>query len=70
VERGRLRVVAGGTAAEAVDGASPDPAAFQDACLMAFAASQVARGFSEQTIVNGGGTLQRFLARAGARRGR
>jgi integrase/recombinase XerD len=65
VERGRLRVVAGGVAAEAIDDASPDPAAFQEACLMAFEASQVARGFSEQTIVNGGATLQRFLDACG-----
>jgi integrase/recombinase XerD len=63
VERGGLRIVAGG-AAEAVD-ASPDPAAFQEECLRAFEASQVARGFSELTIVNGGGTLRRFLDACG-----
>jgi integrase/recombinase XerD len=64
VERGGLRIVAGGAAAEAV-GASPDPAAFQEECLRAFGASQVARGFSELTIVNGSGTLQRFLDACG-----
>jgi integrase/recombinase XerD len=64
VERGVLRVVAGGAAAEAVY-TSPDPAGFQEECLRAFEASQVARGFSELTIVNGGGTLQRFLDACG-----
>ena len=64
MERGGLRVVAGGAAAEAVD-APPDPAAFQEECLRAFEASRVARGFSELTIVNGGGTLQRFLDACG-----
>ncbi len=64
MERGGLRIVAGGAAAEAV-GTSPDPAAFQEECLRAFGASQVARGFSELTIVNGSGTLQRFLDACG-----
>jgi len=64
VERGGLRAVAGG-AAMRVAGVSPDPAAFQEECLRAFEASQVARGFSEQTIVNGGATLQRFLDACG-----
>jgi hypothetical protein len=64
VERGGLRIVAGGAAAEAV-GASPDPAAFLEECLRAFGASQVARGFSELTIVNGSGTLQRLLDACG-----
>ena len=44
---------------------APDPAAFQEECLRAFEASQVARGFSELTIGNGAGTLQRFLAACG-----
>lgn len=64
MERGGLRVVAGGAAAQAVD-ESRDPAAFQEECLRAFAASQVARGFSDLTIVNGGATLQRFLDACG-----
>jgi integrase/recombinase XerD len=65
VGRGGLRVVAGGAVAEAIDNASPDPAAFQEECLRAFEASQVARGFSGQTIVNGAATLQRFLDACG-----
>jgi integrase/recombinase XerD len=67
VERTGLRVVqgeAGGTAAEAI-GPMLDPVAFQDECLRAFEVSQVARGFSEVTIGNGAGTLQRFLAACG-----
>ena len=59
-----LRVVTGGSAAEAIE-APPDPAVFQEECLTAFEASQVARGFSERTIVNGAGTLQRFLDACG-----
>jgi Transposase DDE domain group 1 len=55
---------AGSTAAEAIRPA-PDPVAFQEECLRAFEASQIARGFSEQTIGNGAGTLQRFLAACG-----
>ena len=64
MERVGLRVVAGGAAAEAIE-VPPDPAAFQEECLRAFEASQVARGFSELTIVNGAGTLQRFLDACG-----
>jgi hypothetical protein len=52
VERVGLRVVAGGAAAKAIE-APPDSAAFQEECLRAFGASQVARGFSELTIVTG-----------------
>lgn len=44
---------------------APDPAAFEEECLQAFEASQVARGFSDVTIDNGGGTLRRFLAACG-----
>ena len=44
----------GSTAAKAI-GPAPDPAAFQEECLRAFEASQVARGFSELTIGNGAG---------------
>jgi len=64
VERTGLRVVAGGAAAGAI-GAPPDPVAFQEECLRSFGASQVARGFSELTVVNGAGTLQRFLDACG-----
>jgi site-specific recombinase XerD len=42
-----------------------DPAAFQQQCLEDYQASQVARGFSQFTIDNGGGTLERFLAACG-----
>jgi integrase/recombinase XerD len=38
---------------------------FQEECLRAFEASQVGRGFSELTIVNGGATLHRFLDACG-----
>jgi len=67
VDRIGLRVVrgeAGGAAAEVI-GPAPDPLAFQEECLRAFEASQVARGFSELTIGNGAGTLARFLAACG-----
>ena len=39
MDRVGLRVVTGGTAAEAIE-ASPDPVAFQEECLRAFEASQ------------------------------
>jgi integrase/recombinase XerD len=42
-----------------------DPAAFQTACLEAYEASQVARGFSQTTMDNGAGALERFLAACG-----
>jgi len=71
----RLRVVegAGGLGgAEAVgrreDGparCAPDPGVFQQECIDAFVASQVAQGFSQITIDNGTGVLERFLALAG-----
>jgi len=67
VDRAGLRVVrggAGGTAAGAA-GLALAPVAFQEECLRAFEASQVARGFSELTIGNGAGTLARFLAACG-----
>ena len=67
MDRNGLRVVpgeAGGAAAEAI-GPAPDPVAFQEECLRAFEVSQVARGFSETTVGNGAGTLQRFLAACG-----
>lgn len=55
---------AGGAACGA-SGAAPDPVAFQRECLEAFVASQVAQGFSQITIENGIGVLERFLALAG-----
>ncbi len=68
----RLRVVEGASGligAEAVgrrdDGparCAPDPGVFQQECLDGFVASQVAQGFSQITIDNGTGVLERFLA--------
>jgi integrase/recombinase XerD len=43
---------------------APDPGAFQQACIDAFGGSQVAQGFSQITIDNGTGVLERFLALA------
>jgi integrase/recombinase XerD len=70
----RLRMVegAGGlVGAEAVgrsdDGparCAPDPGVFEQECIDAFVASQVAQGFSQITIDNGTGVLERFLALA------
>ncbi len=42
-----LRLVTGGAASTAPAAPAADPAAFQDGCLLAFEASQVARGFSQ-----------------------
>jgi site-specific recombinase XerD len=44
---------------------APDPGVFQQECVEAFVGSQVAQGFSEITIENGTGVLERFLALAG-----
>ena len=49
----------------ALSGAPPDPEVFQAGCIEAYQASQVARGFSQLTIDNGTGTLERFLASCG-----
>ena len=49
---------------------APDPGVFQQACLDAFVASQVAQGFSQITIDNGTGVLERFLRWRASRRGR
>jgi site-specific recombinase XerD len=46
-------------------GAPPDPQSYQAGCIEAYQASQVARGFSQLTIDNGTGTLERFLAACG-----
>jgi integrase/recombinase XerD len=62
VERGRLRVVAGG--AEIV-GTALDPVSFQACCVEAFVASWSARGFSPVTIENSTGVLERFLVLLG-----
>jgi integrase/recombinase XerD len=61
-----LRVLGGGAGATAgLAGRAADPACFQEECLRAFEVSQVARGFSQVTIGNSGGTLERFLAACG-----
>ena len=44
---------------------APDPGVFQQECIDAFVGSQVAQGFSQITIDNGTGVLERFLALAG-----
>ena len=52
-------------------GLAVDPVAFQEECLQAFEVSQVARGFSELTIGNGGDdAARRSLAASAARPGR
>ena len=56
-----LRLVPGGYPAVPAGDRPPDPAVFQDACLRAFEASQVARGFAQTTMDNGAGVLDRFL---------
>jgi hypothetical protein len=43
---------------------APDPGVFQQECIDAFIASQIAQGFSQITIDNGTGVLERFLALA------
>jgi site-specific recombinase XerD len=43
---------------------APDPGVFQQECIDAFVGSQVAQGFSQITIDNGTGVLERFLALA------
>jgi len=48
-----------------LSGAPPDPAVYQQCCIEAYQASQIARGFSPLTIGNGTGTLERFLATCG-----
>ena len=44
---------------------APDPGSLQQEYVEAYAASQVAQGFSQITIDNGSGVLERFLALAG-----
>jgi integrase/recombinase XerD len=60
-----FRLVAGGAAVAVADGPAADPAEFQARCLLAFEASQVARGFSQTSMDNGSGVLERFLAACG-----
>ena len=60
-----LRLVTGGAARTAPAGPAADPVAFQDGCLLAFEASQVARGFSRTSMDNGAGVLDRFLSACG-----
>ena len=62
--RDGLRLVSGGAKLSRVEVAA-DPAVFQDACLEAYAVSQVARGFSPITMENGAGVLDRFLVACG-----
>jgi site-specific recombinase XerD len=65
VINGRLRLVRGGVVAVSGPTASIDPVLFQESCVLAFEASQVARGFAQTTMDNGSGTLDRFLAACG-----
>ena len=65
VAREGLRLVTGGAASTAPAAPAADPAAFQDGCLLAFEASQVARGFSQTSMDNGSGVLERFLTACG-----
>ena len=62
---GGLRLVPGGAPGAAADGPAADPVTFQDDCLLAFEASQVARGFSRDLMDNGAAVLERFLAACG-----
>src|SRR5258705_5400246 len=55
----------GGAASSAPAAPAADPVAFQDGCLLAFEASQVARGFSQTSMDNGSGVLERFLTACG-----
>src|SRR5882762_6640385 len=55
----------GGAASSAPAAPAADPVAFQDGCLLAFEASQVARGFSRNSMDNGAAVLERFLAACG-----
>jgi integrase/recombinase XerD len=65
VAREGLRLVTGGAASTAPAAPAADPVAFQDGCLLAFEASQVARGFSQASMDNGSGVLERFLTACG-----
>jgi site-specific recombinase XerD len=56
---------AGSASALAASAGAADPVAFQAVCVEASEASQVARGFSQTTMDNGSGVLERFLAACG-----
>lgn len=56
-----LRVVQGGLLGAPAVEVSADPVMFQESCVRAFEASQVARGFAQTTMDNGAGVLERFL---------
>ena len=60
-----LRLVPGGAPGAAPGGPAADPVTFRDGCLLAFEASQVARGFSRNSMDNGAAVLERFLAACG-----
>lgn len=60
-----LRLVPGGTPAATGLGPAVDPGVFQDDCLRAYEASQVARGFAQTSMDNGAAVLERFLAACG-----
>src|SRR6266568_4362319 len=55
----------GGAASRVPAAPAADRVAFQDGCLLAVEASQVARGFSQTSMDNGSGVLERFLAACG-----
>jgi site-specific recombinase XerC len=62
----QLRLLSGGApATSSALAEAPDPMVFHAECLEAYAASQVARGFSQTTMDNGAGVLERFLAACG-----
>jgi integrase/recombinase XerD len=62
----KLRVLPGGSAAHlSAVATAADPMTFHAACVEAYAASQVARGFSQTTMDNGAGVLERFLTACG-----
>lgn len=63
MERPELRLVGGEP--DVGVGPAPDPWDYQSACVEAFVASQVVRGFSPVTVENGTGVLERFLAALG-----
>lgn len=58
-----LRLISGQTVA--AEGPASDPYYYQTQLVEAYVTSQVARGFSDITIENGTGILERFLARVG-----
>ena len=62
----QLRVLPGGSAAPpSALATAADPMTFHAACVEAYVASQVARGFSQTTMDNGAGVLERFLTACG-----